>query len=87
MLRHYLHIHYPLIYSSPSLSPAPPVHRSLGNAPAEPHPRPLSDVEWLGLGQLTGSKGRGGSWTDDSVLMEIFIYLFHIFGTLGIKLN
>ena len=59
-----------------SLSLAPPVHRSLGNAPAEPHPRPLSDIEWLGLGQLTGAKGGWGSWIYDSALMEnLFIHL------------
>lgn len=38
-------------------SSAPPTHRTLGNTPSSPHPRPLTEEDWVGLGLLSPSKG------------------------------
>ena len=46
---------------------APPSHKSLGNAPVEPHPRSLSDSDWLGLGQPTRTSGSAFLTTTDSI--------------------
>jgi len=32
--------------------PAAPVHRSMGNSPSEPQPRPLSETDWLKVGTI-----------------------------------
>ena len=38
--------------------PAPPAHRSVGNSPNEPQPRPLKEEEWLRIGTIVASKAK-----------------------------
>ena len=37
---------------------APPAHRSVGNSPNEPQPRPLKEEEWLRIGTIVASKAK-----------------------------